>query len=189
MIDGKRAFDLTICLLLGWAALVVVGIAALVIAKESHGSPFFRQLRVGHRGKPFTILKLRTMHAATRDVASHQVDAVAITPLGKFLRRYKIDELPQLANVFLGQMSLVGPRPCLPSQHDVIRFREILGVMDLVPGITGPAQIAGIDMSEPERLAEADATYLTPWSLAADLRYLIRTVRGEGGGDAALVPK
>jgi len=106
-----------------------------------------------------------------------------VTPLGRWLRRLKLDELPQLWNVLRGDMSLVGPRPCLPSQTELIAERRARGVYALRPGITGVAQVAGVDMSDPPRLAALDATYLATVSAAADLRLLLATVRGAGRGD------
>jgi len=100
------------------------------------------------------------MRPDTTSVASHLVDSSAITPLGRFLRRTKMDELPQLWNVLRGQMSLVGPRPCLLNQHELISEREACGVFVVRPGITGLAQIQGIEMSTPELLAITDAKML-----------------------------
>jgi O-antigen biosynthesis protein WbqP len=187
MPNGKRAFDLLICLCLVLPALFVTALASLLIVADTGTKPLFRQRRVGRAEQPFAIFKLRTMRLSTPDVASHQVDAAAaITRSGRLLRRLKIDEVPQLLNVVRGEMSLVGPRPCLPNQQDVIAARRNMGVDALVPGITGPAQVAGVDMSDPVRLAGLDATYLKPWSLGTDLRYLIETLRGAGNGDAAI---
>lgn len=189
MPSRKRIFDVAICLVLAIPTAVIVGIASIVVALDTRGNPLFRQRRVGKGGIDFEILKLRTMDVATPHLASHEVGAAAITSSGRVIRRLKIDELPQLVNVLTGAMSLVGPRPCLPSQTDVIQERARLGVSELVPGITGPAQIAGIDMSDPKRLALADADYLRPWSMTTDLLLLARTVRGEGTGDAAATIK
>jgi len=109
-----------------------------------------------------------------------------MTPIGKTLRAYKLDELPQLVNVLKGEMSLVGPRPCLPSQPDVIAARRAKGVFAVRPGITGLAQIAGIDMSTPEKLAIADAEYVKTASLWNDIAMILGSVIGKGKGDAAL---
>mgnify|MGYP001809998799 CR=1 FL=1 len=108
----------------------------------------------------------------------------SITPFGAFLRKMKLDELPQLVNVLRGDMSFVGPRPCLPSQEKLIAERERRGVYAIRPGITGPAQIAGIDMSTPVKLAEADGHYLAAITLSGDLGYLVKTAVGSGRGDA-----
>lgn len=180
----KRIFDVLLGLVLAPIALVACLLAALPIAIESRASPLFFQTRLGVRERPFRLLKLRTMHPATPSVASHQVGADNILITGRLLRRLKIDELPQVWNVLNGTMSFVGPRPGLPNQHELTEARRRQGVFDLVPGITGVAQISGIDMSTPERLAEVDKIYDRPWSIAYDLRILWATATGAGSGDA-----
>jgi lipopolysaccharide/colanic/teichoic acid biosynthesis glycosyltransferase len=147
------------------------------------GSPVFKQRRVGRDQKPFVLLKFRTMRPDTQSVATHLADPDAVTPLGAFLRRTKLDELPQLWNVLKGEMSLVGPRPCLFSQTELIEERAARGVFAVRPGITGLAQIQGIDMSTPKLLAETDARMLQDLGLVAYVSYIIRTVRGAGRGD------
>jgi len=183
----KRLLDLAVCLALAMPAILIVLLVLPVVAIETHATPLFRQRRVGRSGRPFTLLKLRTMRADTPDGASHDIGAATITRSGRFLRRTKIDELPQLWNVLTGDMSLVGPRPCLPSQTELVAERRALGVDALRPGITGPAQVAGLDMSDPPRLARADAAYLGRWSLGRDLALLIQTAVGRGSGDAAAI--
>ena len=148
------------------------------------GAPLFRQVRVGQHQKPFTLIKFRTMRPDTAHVASHLADVTAITQLGVFLRRTKLDELPQLWNVLSGDMSLVGPRPCLPSQVELVEARERLGVFVARPGITGLAQVSGIDMSTPELLAQTDAKMIRSMSIGNYLRYVLQTVIGKGGGEA-----
>ena len=143
----------------------------------------FKQKRVGRNQKPFILIKFRTMLPGTPSVASHLSSASAVTSVGKILRRTKLDELPQLWNVFKGEMSLVGPRPCLTNQNELIRKRETLGVYDVLPGITGLAQIQGIDMSNPQLLAEVDAKMLTSLNLKNYFRYIFLTLVGKGLGD------
>jgi len=109
--------------------------------------------------------------------------ASAVTPLGRHLRRLKLDELPQLWNILRGEMSFVGPRPCLPSQTALVKARRRHGLDRLRPGITGISQVAGVDMSDPERLATLDATYLQNMSLGTDIRLILATVLGAGQGD------
>ncbi|BBU70458.1 hypothetical protein ICHIJ1_03770 [Fluviibacter phosphoraccumulans] len=123
------------------------------------------------------------MRPDTASVASHLADASAITRLGAFLRRTKLDELPQLWNVLKGEMSLVGPRPCLFNQTDLINERAVRGVFDSRPGITGLAQVSNIDMSTPELLAETDAKMLASLRVADYFNYIIQTVSGKGAGD------
>lgn len=178
----KRALDVAACallLLLLWPILLIVIVA---VRLESRGPAIFKQVRVGKDGREFTCYKFRTMFAGTGDVPTHQVSASAITPLGDYMRRFKIDELPQLANVLAGDMSLVGPRPCLPSQLELIEARRRLGVLEVRPGITGLAQVGGIDMSNADRLAEIDAQYVRKQSFRGDLKLIWATLRGQGVG-------
>jgi lipopolysaccharide/colanic/teichoic acid biosynthesis glycosyltransferase len=146
-------------------------------------SPLFKQTRVGRKQKPFTLVKFRTMKVGTASVATHLASASAITPFGNFLRRSKLDELPQLWNVLWGDMSLVGPRPCLPNQQELINARENLGIFDVRPGITGLAQIQAIDMSIPQKLAKTDAEMLQSLTLKHYFKYILLTVVGKGSGD------
>jgi O-antigen biosynthesis protein WbqP len=121
------------------------------------------------------------MYSNTGNRPTHEVGKSAVTPIGHFLRRTKLDELPQLWNVVAGDMNFVGPRPCLPSQTALIEARREKGVLAMRPGITGVSQIAGVDMSDPEKLARLDATYRR--SFATDVRIIIATVLGAGQGD------
>lgn len=147
------------------------------------GAPLFRQTRVGRHQKPFTLVKFRTMRPDIQSVATHLANPAAVTPLGAFLRHTKLDELPQLWNVLKGEMSLVGPRPCLFNQTELIEERSARGVFAARPGITGLAQINGIDMSTPRLLAETDARMLQGLGLSAYFIYIIKTVTGAGRGD------
>lgn len=147
------------------------------------GAPLFRQERVGQHQRPFTLVKFRTMRPDTRSVATHLANPAAVTRLGAFLRRTKLDELPQLWNVLKGEMSLVGPRPCLFNQRELIEARAARGVFAARPGITGLAQVNGIDMSTPQLLAETDARMLAALDLSSYFAYIIKTVTGAGRGD------
>lgn len=147
------------------------------------GSPIFQQQRVGRYQKPFTLVKFRTMKKDTAHVASHLASASSITSFGRFLRRTKLDELPQLWNVLKGEMSLVGPRPCLFNQDELIQEREAKGVFNVRPGITGLAQLNDIDMSTPALLAKTDAEMIKKLIVLDYLRYLFQTVIGKGTGD------
>ena len=166
-------------LVFGLPFLVVIFIVGLF----DTGSPLFRQERVGRYKKPFTLVKFRTMAPETKSVASHLADSSSITPVGRFLRRTKLDELPQLWNVLKGEMSLVGPRPCLFNQVELIAERESRGVLEARPGITGLAQVSGIDMSTPQLLAETDAAMLRSLDLKHYFRYIVQTATGKGSGD------
>lgn len=179
-----RALDIIFSLMglvLGFPVLLVIYLVGLF----DTGAPLFRQERVGRYQKPFTLVKFRTMRVGTASVASHLADVNAITPMGQFLRRTKLDELPQLWNVLWGDMSLVGPRPGLFNQKELLQAREQHGVFAARPGITGLAQVSGIDMSTPELLAQTDAKMLSGLGLGAYFRYIIQTVLGGGSGDAA----
>lgn len=154
-----------------------------VIVWFDNRSLLFKQTRVGRNQAPFVLVKFRTMRPDTASVATHLADASAITPFGRFLRRTKLDELPQLWNVLRGDMSLVGPRPCLFNQQELIAHRSALGVFNARPGITGLAQIQRIDMSTPELLAKTDAQMLASLGLVDYFRYILLTVLGRGAGD------
>jgi len=178
-----RAFDVFFSLLglvLGFPLLLVIYLVGLF----DTGEPLFRQERVGRHQKPFTLVKFRTMRVGTASVASHLVDSQTITPLGQFLRRTKLDELPQLWNVLWGDMSLVGPRPGLFNQQELIEARQAHEVYQARPGITGLAQVSGIDMSTPQLLAETDARMLAHLTVSSYFKYIVQTVLGGGRGDA-----
>lgn len=166
-------------LVFGFPVLLVI----YVIGVFDTGSPLFLQERVGRNKKPFTLVKFRTMSVDTASVASHLASSASITKLGSFLRRTKLDELPQLWNVLKGEMSLVGPRPNLFNQSELIAARDALAVYAVRPGITGLAQVNDIDMSTPQLLAETDHKMIQGLSLADYFRYIFMTVAGKGSGD------
>ncbi len=178
----KRALDLTACAILLFLLSPIFLILIVAIRVESSGPAIFKQIRVGKNGRAFTCYKFRTMFSGTGDVPTHHVAASSVTTLGAYLRRFKIDELPQLINVLTGDMSLVGPRPSLPSQLELIEARRRLGVLEVPPGITGLAQVRGIDMKDPKRLAEIDAQYVREQSIAVDIKLIWATLRGQGVG-------
>lgn len=173
------AFALVVVLLVGWLLLIVW----IMIRLDSPGPGIFRQERVGRHGKTFTCFKFRTMQQGTKQAGTHELSSASITRLGHFLRKSKIDELPQIINIALNELSLIGPRPCLVSQVELIEARRTLGVFDVKPGISGLAQIQNIDMSEPERLARVDALYVAQQSLPLDLKIILATFTGSGQGD------
>jgi len=148
------------------------------------GAPIFIQQRVGKNKKPFNLIKFRTMSVDTKSVASHLASSASITKLGGFLRKTKIDELPQLINVLKGEMSLVGPRPNLFNQEELIQERDNRGVYNVLPGITGLAQVNNIDMSTPKLLAETDQKMISTLTLKKHFIYIIQTATGSGKGDA-----
>ncbi|ELA8196165.1 TPA: sugar transferase [Vibrio parahaemolyticus] len=167
-------------LLFLWPVLLIVTIIGLF----DTGSPIFVQERVGRNKRPFKLIKFRTMSVETKSVASHLASTTSITKLGAFLRKTKIDELPQLINVLRGQMSLVGPRPNLFNQEELIAERDAVGVYSVLPGITGLAQVQNIDMSTPALLAKTDREMIDSLTLKSYFKYIIMTVTGSGSGDA-----
>lgn len=180
----KRAFDFSGALVGLIVIAPLIGWIVFAIRRDSEGSAIFVQDRVGRNGVIFRCYKLRTMYADTGNVPTHLANSAQVTPLGARLRRSKLDELPQLWNILRGEMSFVGPRPCLPSQIQLIEERRKRGVLAIKPGITGVAQVEGIDMSDPLSLAEKDAEYLHTASLMTDLGLIWRTLfNKEGRGD------
>ena len=173
---------------IGLLLLLPLLLILLLVGLFDTGSPLFRQQRVGRQQKPFVLIKFRTMRPDTASVGTHQVNPAAITPYGRFLRRSKLDELPQLWNVLKGDMSLVGPRPCLPNQTELVQERERQGVFAARPGITGLAQVQGVDMSEPARLAELDAQMLRQLDFWLYLKLIASTLTGSGSGDRVRTP-
>jgi O-antigen biosynthesis protein WbqP len=177
-----RFFDIILSILgLVFAAPVMVLICLLGLFET--GQPIFYQKRLGRNKVPFTLIKFRTMPLLTPSLATHLVKPNAVSPLGRLLRRTKLDELPQLLNVVMGQMSIVGPRPGLPDHFALVGARERLGVFDVRPGITGLSQVSGIDMSKPKLLAETDALMISEMSISSYFRYIFLTVLGHGRGD------
>lgn len=180
-------------LVMRWVDVVLAGLGLLVVLPLlllllvvgwlDTGSPLFRQQRVGRYQQPFVLWKLRTMRVDTPSVASHLASAQSVTAWGRFLRRSKLDELPQLWNVLKGEMSLVGPRPGLFNQTELLAERERLGVFAARPGITGLAQVQGVDMSQPERLAATDSQMLQNLTLSRYFKYIVLTLVGRGSGD------
>jgi O-antigen biosynthesis protein WbqP len=147
------------------------------------GSPIFIQERVGRFKKPFKLIKFRTMTVGTASVASHLANTASITKFGSFIRKTKLDELPQLWNVLKGEMSLVGPRPNLFNQAELIFERESRGVYNVRPGITGLAQVNEIDMSTPVLLAKTDEKMILTLTISYYFKYILQTVTGSGSGD------
>jgi len=177
-----RIFDFLFSLLglvIGFPVLLVLTIIGLF----DTGSPIFRQVRVGRHQKPFTLVKFRTMKVDTASVATHLASSASITRFGHFLRKTKLDELPQLWNVLKGEMSLVGPRPGLFNQEELTEERAKRGVFDVRPGITGLAQVNEIDMSTPALLAETDQKMIQSLTVADYFKYIFMTVAGKGAGD------
>ena len=179
----KRTIDLlgalAAALLLWWLFVLIW----LGVKSTSRGPAIFAQARGGRGESVVTCYKFRTMHVGTKQVGTHEVGAAAVTKFGTYLRRTKLDELPQIVNILRNEMSFVGPRPCLPTQQALVEARRSRNVFDLKPGITGLSQVRNIDMSAPEQLALSDAQYLAQRSVILDLRLIFVTVFGAGRGD------
>jgi lipopolysaccharide/colanic/teichoic acid biosynthesis glycosyltransferase len=175
----KRAFDVVAGAALLLLSAPILGLACLAVRAETRGSSIYRQRRVGKGGAQFDLLKLRTMvSGAERMGAGLAVDEgdPRITRVGAFVRRFSIDELPNLLNVLRGEMSLVGPRPTVQVQVSQYTERQ-LGRLSVPPGITGWAQVKGRAALPWHERIELDLWYIEHWSLLLDLRILVETVR------------
>lgn len=159
-----------------WVIILFVGFC-------DTGSPILLQRRLGRNQQIFTLIKFRTMRKSAAVLPTHEIDPSLVTAFGGFLRTTKLDELPQFINVIRGDMSLVGPRPCLPTQAELIIARESRSVFSVRPGITGYAQVLGVDMSSPELLAEIDAKMIASLNVFTYWKYILLTLKGAGFGD------
>ena len=173
------AFALTVLVAFSWLLLII----AIIIRFTSLGPILHIHKRVGRSGKPFSCYKFRTMKAGTSERPTHDTNADSVTDFGRMLRRTKLDELPQALNILRGQMSLIGPRPSLRQQEALIAERQRLGVLDVRPGITGYAQVKGIDMRDAFILAKTDARFLALRCLWLDCQIIVATLSGRGFGD------
>jgi O-antigen biosynthesis protein WbqP len=177
-----RLFDIffsVLGLVLGSPVLLIL----LLAGYFDTGSPIFRQVRVGKNQMPFTLFKYRTMDINSKSVATHLISRSLITPFGHFLRKTKLDELPQLWNVLRGDMSLVGPRPGLYNQEELTLARIKLNIYNYLPGVTGLSQLRGVDMSTPDQLAETDLEMLKALTLKRYFHLIFLTAMGKGSGD------
>ena len=170
-----RIFDIFFSLI-GLIFLSPLLILLWFIGLLDNGSPLFIQKRVGRNLQSFILIKFRTMPKKTRSVGTHLIEDIKLSSFGYFLRRTKIDEIPQLFNVLLGDMSLVGPRPCLLNQRKLISERKKRGVFKVKPGITGLAQISGIGMISPTLLSKTDIKMIKKMSLSNYFYYIFTTI-------------
>jgi O-antigen biosynthesis protein WbqP len=159
-----RIFDFLFSLI-SLVFLLPLLVIVFSISLFDSGSPLFIQSRVGYNLKSFSLIKFRTMPISVRSAGTHLIKDIKLSSFGYFLRRTKLDEITQLLNVFLGDMSLVGPRPCLFNQKKLINERKKRGVFKVRPGITGLAQISGINMKTPTLLAKTDQKMIKGMSL------------------------
>ena len=182
----KRVFDLLLAVAAALVLAVPVMLLAILVRLTSPGPALYRSDRVGRNNKIFKMPKFRSMQVGTPAVATHLLaDARShLTPIGSFLRKSSLDELPQLWSILIGDMSFVGPRPALFNQYDLIELRTQLGVHELVPGLTGWAQINGRDELPISEKVALDAEYLCRKSLWFDIRILwltfVKVIRRDG---------
>lgn len=177
-----RFFDI-IFSLLGLIILSPLLLIIIFLGLFDTGSPLFFQERVGKEKNHFNLIKFRSMKINSPSVATHLAQASYITSFGGVLRKTKLDELPQLLNVLMGDMSFVGPRPNLFNQEELIIERSLRGVYNVRPGITGLSQINKLDMSTPKLLAETDAKMIAEFNDFAYFKYILLTIFGKGFGD------
>jgi len=170
-----RIFDFLFSLI-GLILLSPLIILLFFIALFVNGSPLFIQKRVGYNLKSFLLIKFRTMPVGVRSAGTHLIKNIKLSPFGYFLRRTKLDEITQLLNVLFGNMSLVGPRPCLFNQKKLINERNKRGVFKVKPGITGLAQISDINMKTPTLLAKTDQKMIKNFSLYKYFYYILITI-------------
>ncbi len=175
----KKIFDVFSAIILTILLLPIFLLIAVIIKSTSRGPMLFKQKRIGKNCKEFYIYKFRTMYIDTpNDVPTHllQDPTRFITPIGKFLRKSSLDELPQLFNILKGEMSFVGPRPALYNQYDLIELRESFGVNAITPGITGWAQANGRDELEIPEKVMYDKYYTEHMSIIFDIIIIFKTL-------------
>ena len=170
-----RIFDFFFSLI-GLIILFPLFILLWFIGLLDNGSPLFMQKRIGRNLKPFVLIKFRTMPINTKSLGTHLLKNLKLTSYGYFLRKTKLDEIPQLFNVLFGDMSLVGPRPSLLNQKKLINQRKKKGVFKVKPGITGLAQISGIEMNRPTLLAKTDLKMIKKMSLFNYFFFIYKTI-------------
>ena len=179
----KGILDFVLVFLFLFIFSLFIFILIIFLSFNSNGPIFFIQKRVGKDGKEFNLIKFRTMKLNTLNKGTHLLKGDEITTHGKWMRSFKLDELPQIINVIQGHMSFVGPRPCLPNQYSVIDERTKRNVLTIKPGITGLSQIKRVDMSNPKLLAKIDQMYMEKMNIFFDLKLLFLTAFGKGIGD------
>jgi O-antigen biosynthesis protein WbqP len=185
---GKRILDLVASILLLIAFCPFMLLIAVLVRLDSSGPVVYRQIRIGRRGNQFVLLKFRTMVTEAPTLPTDQMkrsNRSYYTRIGAVLRRYSIDELPQLWNVLIGDMSLIGPRPALPGQVWLNTKRQLDKVDQLWPGITGLAQVSGRDELPDAVKAAFDAEYRSRCSLPLDCQIVLRTLKAIVTGDGA----
>ena len=172
----KRIVDIVFSFLTVAVLSPIYIIVALIIYLQDFGNPIFKQKRVGLNEKEFTIFKFRSMPLNTANVASNQSTEITITPFGKFIRRANLDELPQLFNIFIGDMSIIGPRPSLKSQENLIKIRKENKVDTCKPGLTGLAQVRAYDDMPDTVKSKWDGEYANDITFIKDTMIVLRTL-------------
>ncbi|MBY0358818.1 MAG: sugar transferase [Candidatus Obscuribacterales bacterium] len=175
----KRLTDIALCLPTTLLFLPLMLLIAICIKIDSPGPVIFKQKRVGRQGKLFDIYKFRTMRQGTPNLATNLMQNMqsAITPVGGFLRKTSLDELPQIFNVLKDEMTIVGPRPALYNQTELTELRQKAGVLNFLPGITGWAQVNGRDELPDQTKVEMDKWYCTHWTYTLDWQIIFMTVK------------
>jgi lipopolysaccharide/colanic/teichoic acid biosynthesis glycosyltransferase len=169
-------FILKIFVFIGFIIVSPIILISLMLVWFEDGSPvIFAQERLGINKNRFRIYKIRTMYKTAPNLGTHEVGTMHYLIVGSFLRKIKVDELPQLLNYLKGEIVLVGPRPGLPTQEKLKKYREKYNIFDIKPGITGLSQILGYDMSNPEVLAKVDKLYINNKSIKLDLYIFLAT--------------
>lgn len=189
-IKFKRLFDIILSFIGLIVLLPVFSIMVIAIKVDSRGPILFKQKRIGKGKNYFSILKFRTMRIDTpKDAPTHLLENPEqyITKVGKFLRKTSLDELPQIWNIFVGQMSIIGPRPALWNQYDLIAERDKYGANDVTPGLTGWAQINGRDELPIEIKAKLDGEYVQRMSFEFDLKCILKTISKVIKGDGVFM--
>jgi O-antigen biosynthesis protein WbqP len=178
-VNGKRVFDLVVGVPIALASVPVLAVVAIAIALVDGLPVLLRQARIGAHASTFTMFKFRTMARGVPTVAKSELaqDKAVYTRLGPWLRRSSLDELPQVLNVLIGNMSLVGPRPALPTQSDLLELRKRKGIDALPPGMTGLAQVKGREALTLSTKTRFEALYLRRRSVGLDTLILLWTVR------------
>lgn len=171
----KRFIDISLAFLVIIFLSPLLIITSLIIKLQDGGPVLFKQDRVGKNKKLFKIYKFRSMPVNTANVESHEVNKITITPFGKLIRRANIDELPQFINILIGDMSLVGPRPCIPTQKHLIELRSQGGAYNCLPGLTGLAQVNSYDNMPNEVKAKYDNEYANNITFVNDMKIALKT--------------
>ena len=172
---GKRIFDIALALVALVLLLPLMLGVAILIKLYDPGPLIFRQIRVGQNRQNFNFYKFRSMPVNTGDIPSDQIGAIKLTWVGRMIRRTNIDELPQLYNVLLGDMSIVGPRPPIASQTELVEYRRQNGALSCRPGLTGLAQVSSFNGMTVAQKAAFDSAYAKSITFIGDLRIILRT--------------